>query len=96
MTYKFALEDHEWIEGVIPGITKIKEQSVTELQIPIRIWFIEISKILFDLLNKGNIVKYKLHLTFKVKSENHMVQDSKVILESSGSVKSLMKTVKNK
>ncbi len=94
IAYKFAIEDHEWIVGVIPGITNIKEQSVTELQIPIRISFKEVSKTLFDLLFKGNNVKYGLHLTFKVESENHMVQDSKVILESSGSVKSLLKAVK--
>jgi LEA14-like dessication related protein len=39
IAYKFAIEDHEWIEGIIPGVTDIKEQSVTELQIPIRVSF---------------------------------------------------------
>jgi len=37
IAYKFAIEDHEWIEGVMPGVTDIKEQSVTELQIPLRL-----------------------------------------------------------
>lgn len=94
IAYKFAIEDHEWIEGVIPGITDIKKQSVTELQIPIRVSFKEVSKTLFDLLKKGKNVKYKLHLTFRIDSENHSVMNSKVILESSGSVKSLMKAAK--
>jgi LEA14-like dessication related protein len=94
MAYKFAIEEHEWIEGVIPGLTNIKAQSDTELQIPISISFKEVTKTLFDLLKKGNNVKYDLHLTFRVESENHMIQDSKVILESAGTVKSLMKAAK--
>lgn len=94
IAYKFAIEDHEWIEGVIPGVTDIKEQSVTELQIPIRVSFKEVSKTLFELLKKGKNVKYKLDLTFRIDSESHSVMNSKVILKSSGSVKSLMKTVK--
>lgn len=95
IAYKFAIEDHEWIEGVIPGVTNIIEQSSTELQIPIRVSFKEVSKTLFDLLKNGENVKYKLLLTFRIDSEKHPVMNSKVILESSGSVKSLMKAAKN-
>jgi LEA14-like dessication related protein len=94
IAYKFAIEDHEWIEGVVPGVTDIKEQSVTELQIPIRVSFKEVSKTLFDLLKKGKNVKYKLDVRFRIDSDNHSVMNSKVILKSSGSVKSLMKAVK--
>lgn len=94
IAYKFAIEDHEWIEGVIPGVTDIKEQSVTELHIPVRVSFKEVGKTLFDLLKKGKNVKYKLHLTFRVDSEKHSIKSSKVILVSSGSIKSLMKAVK--
>jgi len=94
IAYKYAIEDHEWIEGEIPGVTDIKEQSDTELQIPIRVSFKEVSRTLFDLLKKGKDVKYKLELTFRIDSENHSVMNSKVILKSSGSVKSLMKAVK--
>ena len=94
IAYKFAIEDHEWIEGVIPGVTDIKEQSVTELQIPLRLSFKEVSRTLFDLLKKGKNVTYKLELWFRIDSESHSVMNSKVILESSGSVKSLMKAVK--
>ncbi len=94
IAYKFAIEDHEWIEGVIPGVTDIKEQSVTELQIPLRLSFKEVSRTLFDLLKEGKNVTYKLELWFRIDSESHSVMNSKVILESSGSVKSLMKAVK--
>lgn len=94
ISYKFAIEDNEWIEGTIPGTTKIKEQNVTDLQIPIRVSFKEVSKTLFDLLKKGKNVEYKLDLTFRIDSESHSLMNSKVILKSSGSVKSLMKAVK--
>lgn len=94
IAYKFAIEDHEWIEGVIPGVTDIKEQSVTELQIPVRVSFKEVSRTLFDLLKQGNNVKYKLDLRFRIDSENHSVMNSQVLLKSSGSVKSLLKAVK--
>lgn len=93
IAYKFAIEDHEWIEGEIPGYTDIKEQSITELQIPISISFKEVSRTLFDLLKKGDNVEYNLVLNFKIDSENQSVKNSKVILKSSGSVKSLMKAV---
>ena len=93
IAYKFAIEDHEWIEGVMPGVTDIKEQSVTELQIPLRLSFKEVSRTLFDLLKEGKNVTYKLELWFRIDSESHSVVNSKVILESSGSVKSLMKAV---
>lgn len=94
IAYKFAIEDHEWIEGVIPGVTDIKEQSDTEIQIPLRLSFKEVSRTLFDLFKEGKNVTYKLELWFRIDSESHSVMNSKVILESSGSVKSLMKEVK--
>lgn len=94
IAYKFAIEDHEWIEGVIPGVTDIKEQSLTELQIPLRVSFKEVSRTLFDLLKNGKDVKYKLDIRFRTISENPSLTNSKVILKSSGSVKSLMKAVK--
>ncbi|TXE13704.1 LEA type 2 family protein [Algoriphagus aquimarinus] len=94
IAYKFAIEDHDWIEGEIPGVTDIKEQSITDLEIPIRLSFKEVGKTLFDLLKNGKDVKYKLDLTFRIDSENQSVKNSKVILKSSGSVKSLLKAVK--
>lgn len=94
IAYKFAIEDNEWIEGVIPGVTDIKEQSVTELQIPLSVSFKEVSKTFFDLLMKGDDVKYELDLSFRIDSDNHSVMNSKVMLKSSGSVKSLMEAVK--
>ena len=94
IAYEVSIEDNQWIKGIIPGFTDIPANCVTDLTIPITISFKEVTKTLFDLLTKGNKVRYNIHLTFRIESDNNMVTNSKVILESEGSVKSLMKTLK--
>jgi LEA14-like dessication related protein len=94
IAYEVSIEDNQWIKGTISGFTDIQAKSVTDLTIPITISFKEVSKTLWDLLTKGNKVLYKLHLTFRIESDNNMIMNSKVILESEGSVKSLMKALK--
>lgn len=94
IAYELSIEDNQWIKGLIPGNIDIKAKSITNLTIPITISFKEVSKTLWDLLTKGNKVRYKLHLTFRIESDNNMIMNSEVILESEGSVKSLMKAIK--
>lgn len=96
IAYEVSIEDNQWIKGIIPGFTDIQAKSVNNLIIPITISFKEVSKTLWDLLTKGNKMHYKLHLTFRIESDNNMIDKSKVILGSEGSVKSLMKALKNK
>ncbi|MGC1392209.1 MAG: LEA type 2 family protein [Bacteroidales bacterium] len=92
--YEVSIEDNQWIKGSISGFTDIHAKSVNNLTIPITISFKEVSKTLWDLVTKGNKVRYKLHLTIRIESDNKMIMNSKVILESEGSVKSLMKALK--
>ncbi len=94
IAYEVSIEDNQWIKGSISGFTDIHAKSVSNLTIPLTISFKEVSKTLWDLLTRGNKVRYNLHLTFKIESDNNMVNKSKVILESEGSVKSLMKVLK--
>jgi len=94
IAYEVSIEDNQWIKGSIPGNMDIDAKSITDLTIPITISFKEVSKTLWDLLTKGNEVNYKLHLTFRIDSDNNMITNSKVILESEGTVKSLMKALK--
>jgi len=94
IAYELSIEDNKLIKGIIPGLTDIHAKSVSELTIPITISFKEAGKTLFDLLKKGNNLGYKLRLTSSIESENNMMKNSKVILESEGSVKSLMKALK--
>lgn len=90
IAYEVSIEDNKWIKGVMPGLTDIHEKSVTDLSIPIKVSFKEVGKTLFDVLLKGSNVRYKLRLTFRVESESDMVKNSNVILETAGSVKSLI------
>ncbi len=94
IAYELSIEDNQWIKGIIPGNIDVKAKSITDLTIPITISFKEVSKTIFDLLTKGRNVRYKLHLSFKIESDNNMIRNSKVILESEGTVKSLMKALK--
>ncbi|MGB8489804.1 MAG: LEA type 2 family protein [Bacteroidales bacterium] len=94
IAYELSIENNQWIKGIIPGTIDVKAKSITDLTIPITISFKEVSKTLFDLLTKGSNVRYKLHLTFRIESDNNMIRNSNVILESEGSVKSLMKALK--
>jgi LEA14-like dessication related protein len=96
IAYKLSIEDNQWINGAIPGITDIKAKSKTKLTIPFTISFKEVGKTLFDLLKKGSNVKYKLHLLFMIDSDNNMVKNSKVVIESTGSLKSIIKAKKSK
>jgi LEA14-like dessication related protein len=94
IAYELSIEDNKLIKGIIPGLTDIQAKSVTDLTIPIKISFKEVGKTLFDLLKKGKNVGYKLRLTSSIESENKMMKNSKVILESEGSIKSLIKALK--
>ena len=90
INFRIAIEDNEWIEGKLPGLTVIPEKSVTDLQIPIELSLKAVGKTLLDLIKKGKAVKYKLDVRFKISSENKSVNDSDVFLKSTGSVKSLL------
>ncbi len=94
IAYEVSIEDNQWIKGFIPGNIDVKTKSIANLTIPITISFKEVSKTLWDLLTKGNKVRYKLHLKFRIESDNDMIRNSKVTLESEGTVKSLMKALK--
>jgi LEA14-like dessication related protein len=96
LAYQLAIEDNKLIKGTIPGLTDIKAKSETELTIPFTISFKEVGKTLFNLLKKGSNVKYKLHLLFRIESDDKLVKNSKVVIESAGSLKSILKTAKNK
>ncbi len=94
VSYDFGVEDNEWIRGMIPGLTGIDEQSVSEVYVPVRISLKETRKTLFDILKRGDMVNYKFNLAFNVESENKMIKNSKVVLKSSGTVKSLIELSK--
>jgi LEA14-like dessication related protein len=96
IAYEFFIEGNEWVKGTIPGVTDIQPKSIAELTLPITLSFKEVRRTLFDLLKKGEKVNYKLHLTVTLDSDKSKLKNTRVVLESEGSVKSLMKFIKNK
>jgi LEA14-like dessication related protein len=92
--YEFQIEDHEWIKGIIKGRTNIKSRSVTAIEIPVTVSFKEVGKTIFKLLRKGKDVNYKLLLNLVIESDIDMLKNSKAVIKSSGTVKSLLKAAK--
>ena len=95
IAFKIAIEDNEWIEGKLPGLAFIQQKSVKDLQIPIELSLKNAGKTLFDLIKKGKAVKYKLDVSFIIESDNKSMNNCKVFLKSSGSVKSLLNIKKD-
>ena len=93
--YEFSIEDHKWVKGIIPGLTIINPKSTKELSIPLKMSFKEVGKTLFDILKTRDSINYKLRLKFSIVSENNMLKNSRVIIKNTGSIKSLIKTLRN-
>lgn len=94
INYQFSIEDNEWIKGAMPGTTEIQASGISNISVPLVLSFKEVSKTLFDIFKKRKEVNYKMLLTFRIESKNDMIKNSKVILENSGTLKSLMETAK--
>ena len=93
--FEFEIEKNEIIKGTIPGYTIIQARSTNKFAIPVNVYFKKGRKSLYDLLRSNSIVNYYLHLRLKIVSNKNMLDNSIIILKSEGSVKSLMKVVKN-
>lgn len=92
--YEFQIEDNDWVKGTIPGHTNIKAKSTTILSIPVSISLKETGKTLFKLLKKGGNLRYHLVMNLIIESENDMIKNSKAIIKSKGTVKSIVKIAK--
>lgn len=90
-SYRFTIDEYEWVEGHVPRDIVLEAKSVTELEIPVDIPYGELSKTLLELLFKGDDLKYILELHFTLKSSKFFVDNTKVILINSGSVNKLIR-----
>jgi len=94
VSYEFAVEGNEWVKGVMPGLTSIEKQGVSELHVPVRISLKETGKTLFDILKRGDKVNYKFNLAFNIESDSKMIKNSKVMIKNTGIAKSLIELTK--
>ena len=90
INYKVGIEGNEWILGKLDGITKIKKQGITTIQIPVRLSLKEVGNTLGDLIRNGKNVNYKLNLKFNIVSEDKKVKNAQVVIESDGSIQSVI------
>jgi LEA14-like dessication related protein len=93
IAYAVTIEGTPLAKGTIAGVSEIKAKSDSELKIPITVSVGELGKTLFDLLKNSKSVSCTIHLSFQIDSHNNMFKNSTVILESDGSVKSLLKAI---
>jgi len=96
LSYRFNLEENKWVDGKLPGVTNIAEDSETPLILPVRVSLEDAGETAFNLLAKGKTTDYKMEMDFRVESENNMIHDSKVIVKNEGSLGEVLDFVKKK
>ncbi len=91
---RFNIDGIQWLEAFKPGLTKIPPQSKTEIVLPFKISFKNIAHTFPELIKKGKNIPYAFEINFKINSENNTTKNSKVKLESKGTIKELLKDYK--
>jgi LEA14-like dessication related protein len=92
--YVLYIGDKKWAEGSIPGEINIAPKTNTEIVIPAKLDFGEMSKTAFTVLMHANTIDYDLKMNMYLISDKKQINNSKVIFESKGKVKPLLHTLK--
>jgi LEA14-like dessication related protein len=92
--YEMQIENHEMVKGSVKVPTVIKAKGTTVIDIPAVISFKGAGKTLFKLLKKGGDIKTQLIMNVTIDSDNDMLKNSKAIIKSNATVKSILKTAK--
>lgn len=96
ITYKIAIEDNEWIEGILKNPEKVRKNDVTYFQIPLRLSLKEVGKTIGDYIREGKDMQYKIDLTFNAIADQDMVKTVQVSLEKGGTIRSVLDAKKDK
>ena len=91
ISYECSIQGHDWIRGTIPGHVNLRAKGLTEFEMPLHISIKELIVTIFSLLKKSDSTQYKLRLVFVLESGGDNLKNSKVVLESAGSMRSLAK-----
>ena len=92
--YELELEDHDILEGSLPGHQIVPAKTVSEISFPLQISVKNTGKTLIGLLKKGGDLQYSFRLKLKIVSDVKSVSDSQVIMKSDGKVKTVVKFLK--
>ena len=94
INYTMLIQNHQWATGGRNGKVHIPAKSNTEIDMPMHVNFKQIGKTAFDLLTKSDSVDYDFTVTLKLVTENKSIKNNKVVIESAGKLKPLLKALK--
>lgn len=94
--FEIEIEGNELIKGKKATPTTIPMQGATDFNIPVIIPFKESRKSLWDLLTKGGKTAYKVKLIYRLKSEKKTLDNIKVTVNLSDTLKSTIDLIKEK
>ena len=94
MNYRVQVDNNGWMEGSKPGTVNIPAKGTATLTIPLEIKLKEMGKNALDLIRKGTDVHYDLRMNTKLASDAQVFKESKISLNSSGQLKTVVDAVK--
>jgi LEA14-like dessication related protein len=96
LDYEFELEDNEMVTGRIEGLTAIKANATTDIDVPVRLSFKEARQSLGELIKKGGGAAYTLRLIFTVESKKNVADDTRVSVTLKDTVRSTAEIIKER
>ncbi|QNF33755.1 LEA type 2 family protein [Adhaeribacter swui] len=96
LAYTVQIEDNEPVEGNKPGIVKIPAKGSANFTIPVKLTFKEMGKTVLDFIREGKDLNYNVKLKTELTSESDVIKDSKINLNATGKLKTLMDAAKEK
>jgi len=94
MNYRVQVDNNGWMEGSKPGTMNIPAKGTTTMTIPMEVKLKEMGKNALDLIRKGTDVHYDFRMNTKLASDAQVLKDSKIALNSSGKLKTVVDAVK--
>ncbi|QMU29132.1 NDR1/HIN1-like protein [Adhaeribacter radiodurans] len=94
MAYSVKIEDNEAVEGNKPGTINIPAKGTANFTIPVQLTFKEMGKTLIDFVKEGKDVSYDVKLKTELVTQSNILQDSKINLNTSGKLKTVLDAVK--
>jgi len=94
MNYRVQVDNNGWMEGSKPGTVNIPAKGATTMTIPMEVKLKEMGKNALDLIRKGTDVHYDFRMNTKLASDAQVLKASKIALNSSGKLKTVVDAVK--
>jgi LEA14-like dessication related protein len=94
MSYQLQIEDNEGMEGNKPGTINIPAKDSATITIPVELNFKELGQGLYDLIRKGDELRYDFNLSTTMVSDEHLLEESDITLNATGQLKTVIDAAK--